>query len=370
MAEHFGVGVPDIINGFGWLTYGLLLGAVLAIYVVHRLPLRLVQLCMFASVAASLLGLRTLDELLMVKLLLGITGTCLGIGLAAAAATIAGTYAHDRRASMLVITDAFFSIAGWVCAAATLYFIAQALHWSSGYLVVAAVALVVVGLAAVSEFPTHQDAQLDKGAHADTRSKDDSLPGFESWPVGVWLCIVALCLYTLGQYAMLWWLPQHLQSTQGAAAQDAGAVVGQFWAGMFAAQLFVSWWVLKIGVQKLVLIACSSAWLLSLPLWLVTDLSLIPWLGALWGFGNLAFLKIGLSFATELLPAPSPRLVSALLFGATIGTAISPYVSSTIVSSYGTLTVLQFSSVCYFGIVVLMIVAQALSSRERPRLAP
>jgi len=354
MAEHFGVSVPEIINGFGWLTYGLLLGAVLAIYVVGRLPLRLVQLCMFVGVAAALLTLRAIEELLVVKLLLGVTGTCLGIGLAGAAATIAGTFVGDRRASMLVITDAFFSIAGWVCAALTLRFIGQSLHWSAGYVVVAFVALVVVMLAAVSEFPAHERST----ARSPVQTDSSTSTAMEYWPVGVWLCVGALCLYTLGQYAMLWWLPQHLQISQDAAAQDAGLVVGRFWAGMFAAQLFVSRWVLKVGVQKLVLVACSSAFLSSLPLWWVVDLSLIPWLGALWGFGNLAFLKIGLSFATELLSAPSPRLVSALLFGATSGTAISPFVTSNIVSSHGTLAVLQFSSACYFGIVVLMLLVR------------
>lgn len=353
MATHFGVSVTDITSNFGWLTFGLLLGAALALYVVERFPLRIVQLCGFVLIAGALAALRIVADLHWVWPLLGVVGTCLGIGLAAAASTIAGSYAEDQRASMLVITDASFSVAGWVCAGLTLYFIGESMHWSSGYLVVGAVAVVVVGLAATSVFPGQQTTARVEGV-VGTRV---------GWPIGVWLCIGALCLYTLGQYAMLWWLPQHLQGTLAVPPQEAGVVVGRFWAGMFVAQLFVSWWVLKIGVRRLVLISSVSAALLSLPMWLVGDAALIPWLGALWGFGNLAFLKIGLSFATQLQLTPSPRLVSALLFGATSGTAISPFITSRIVENFGTQAVLQFSSVCYFGIVLLM-VSVLLKSRS------
>lgn len=358
MAEYFGVSVIEITSGFGWLTYGLLLGAALAVYCVARFPLRLVQLGLFLLIAGALASLRLVAEWQVVKTLLGVTGVCLGVGLAAAAATIAGSYEEDRRASMLVVTDAFFSVAGWVCAGLTLYFIGEAMHWASGYLVVAGVAFGIVVLAATSSFPDQHRAENNAAQAKITPAPFRSAQRF--WPPAIWLCIGALCLYTLGQYSMLWWLPQHLQNTLGAQAQDAGVVVGRFWAGMFVAQLFVAWWVLQVGVRKLVLIACSSAFLLSLPLWLVNDISLIPWLGALWGFGNLAFLKIGLSFATELQPEPSPRLVSALLFGATFGTAISPHVTSAMVASFDTLTVLQFSSACYFGIVVLMVLVSAM----------
>ena len=281
MAEYFGASVTEITANFSWLTVGLLVGAGLALYVVQRFPLRAVQLSVFALIAGSLAALRVVPDVQWVWPLLGVVGVSLGVGLAAAASTIAGTYADNQRASMLVITDAAFSIAGWVCAGLTLYFIGQAMHWSSGYLFVAAVAGLVVVLAAVSTFPGHDRAAPDE-------LPGDALPiagdAPNGWPLAVWLCIGALCLYTLGQYAMLWWLPQHLQSTLGAPAQEAGVVVGRFWAGMFAAQMFVSWWVLKVGVRKLVLIASVSAFVLSLPMWLVGDVALVPWLGALWGF--------------------------------------------------------------------------------------
>lgn len=350
MAQHFATSVTDITNGFGWLTFGLLIGAALAVVVVERFPLRLLQASMFFLIACALLLLQRTQQLLFVWPLLGVVGVALGIGLAAAALTIARSYLQERRASMLVITDACFSVAGSVCVALTLYFYSQGLGWATGYLVVALVAVAVVGLALTSEFPATQEASAE--AAIPESAVPAQRPG--RWTPELWVCLGVLCLYTLGQQSMLWWLPQHLQQTYGAAPDTAGSVVGYFWQGMLAAQIFVSWWVLRIGVPKLVLLAAGSAALLSIPLWLSTDLSVVPWLGALWGFGNLAFLKIAISYATLLQAPPSPRLVSALLFGATAGTAITPWVTSQIVAAFGTLAVLQFGSACYLLIFVLM----------------
>jgi len=360
MALQFGVEVTEITRGFGWFTFGMLLGAGLAIEVANRFPLRVVLVVVFFVIALCLTGLLFAQTLKLVWPLMGCAGVCLGIGLAAAATTIARSYAPEPRASMLVMTDACFSLAGKVCAALTLYFLGQHLHWSSGYLVVAGAAAIVVLLATVSTYPDTSDDQ------SSLLSADDSLQQSVSdqspWSFLIWLCIGALCLYTLGQYAMLWWLPQHLQINFGASADEAGAVVGQFWLGMFLAQLVVAWWVLRAGAPKLVQIAAISAAVCSVPLWVATDLKLIEWLGVLWGFGNLAFLKLAISFATQLQAVPSPRLVSALLFGATTGTAVSPWVTSLIVESFGTLTVLRFSTACYavIAIIILFVVRRRL----------
>ena len=348
MAAHFGVEVTQITRNFGWFTIGMLIGAGLAIEVANRFPLRAVLTATFLVTALCLGSLKFAQTLGVVWPLLGLAGTCLGVGLAAAATTIARSYEPEPRASMLVMTDACFSLAGKVCAGLTLYFLGQQLHWSSGYLVVAGAALAIVVLAVFSTYPE----QANDLSVVPTAAESSASQG-EGWSYLIWLCIAVLCLYTLGQYAMLWWLPQHLQLHFQASAGDAGAVVGQFWLGMLWAQLVVAWWVLRAGAPRLVLIAAFSAAICSVPLWISTNLAWIPWLGALWGFGNLAFLKLAISFATQLQAVPSPRLVSALLFGATTGTAVSPWVTSHIVELFGTLVVLRFSTLCYVLIALI-----------------
>ena len=127
--------------------------------------------------------------------------------------------------------------------------------------------------------------------------------------------------------------------------------------GMFAAQIFVAWWVMKIGVRKLVMISSITTTLFSIPLWFYGDMQVLLILATIWGFANLGLLKITLSFATQLVRVPTARLVSSLLLGATVGTAVSPWVTSRIVVATDNHFVLQFGTGCYAIMTLLLFVA-------------
>jgi TsgA-like MFS transporter len=182
----------------------------------------------------------------------------------------------------------------------------------------------------------------------------------EPWPVSVWLCLIALFLYTLGQYSMLLWLPNYAETQLGAPRDQAGQLVSQFWIGMFAAQLFVAWWVLRVGVRRLVLIAGILASLGSIPLWNYADIDTLIVLATIWGFANLGLLKIVLSFATEMVRVPTGRLISSLLLGASLGTAVSPWLTSKIVAATDSHFVLQCSTGCYITLTLLLFLAARL----------
>jgi fucose permease len=94
---------------------------------------------------------------------------------------------------------------------------------------------------------------------------------------------------------MLWWLPNYAETQLDAPRDQAGQLVSQFWTGMFVAQIFVAWWVLKVGVQRLVLIAGIGSSVSSIPLWLYGDIDGLIILATLWGFANMGLLKIVLS---------------------------------------------------------------------------
>jgi TsgA-like MFS transporter len=349
LAEQLSLPPEAVAPLFSWLTLGILLGSALALFVFDLMSLRRWMLLLYALIALSLVLLRVSDSSWMLRLCLGSVGTCCGIGLAAAASTITHLYARDRRASMLVITDGSFSVAGILISTLAVAMVAQQLHWSTAYLLVAAIAAVICVLVATADFPAATQAVA---TDRNTRSH---------WPLPVWLCVVALFLYTLGQYSLLWWLPSYLESELGAPRDDAGAVVAQFWTGMLIAQLLVAWWVLRIGARRLVIICVLGAFLGSLPLWSVGTVELMPLLALLWGVANFGLLKIVIAFATLCVRNPTPRLVAALLFGATSGTAISPALTGVLVAVSDTQTVLQFGSLCYFALAVLVGIAWLLS---------
>jgi TsgA-like MFS transporter len=348
LAEALGVAPAQASALFNWLTFGILGGSALALVIFDLLSLRAAMLLVYLAIAGSLIALRLGEHPWLLRLALGTVGVGCGVGLAGAASTISLLYAADRRASMLVITDGAFSAAGAVTAALATALVAAGLHWASSYLLVAALALLIVVISALVRFPAPAAAVPGRPAR----------PAPRRWPAPVWLCVVALFLYTLGQNAMLWWLPTHLETALGVPRGEAGVVVSRYWTGMFLGQLLVAWWVLRLGARPMALLSVCCAFLGSLPLWLLAASPWLPWFALAWGVMNLGLLKVVIAFASLTVFVPSPRLIAALLFGATLGTAVSPAVTGLIVEAASPLRVLQFSSLCYLVLAVLVAAAR------------
>ena len=354
MAELYGRPIAEITAQFSWLTAGDFIGAVIALFAFDWVDLRRMMVGIYGLIAVGLLSLAHFDSLAYGRVVLGVAGLCGGIGLAGAALTIARTYEAERRASLLVITDGCFSVAGFVCGSLASYFVAQKLGWSSTYQCIGALAVVVVVLSLVSRFPS-------------TARRATAGEAAVSWSLPVWLCVGGLFLYTLGQYSMLFWLPNYASLHLGASADLAGSIVGKFWLGMFLGQVFVAWWVLRIGLRRLVAIAAVATAVGSIPLWSIPNASLLPWFALLWGIGNLSMMKSLLSFATTLVAVPDARLVSGLLLGATLGTAISPALSSLVVQGTHIRDVLICSTAAHAAMLVLVFLARR---RQRAGAVP
>lgn len=356
MAETFGRPITEITANFSWLTGGILVGAVLALLVYDWIRLKYVLLGVYGLIVVSLVSLPLQPGLMGIWLALGLVGTCSGIGLAGGAIVISQSYKQRRRASMLIITDGCFSVAGFVCSWLAIQLIARDVHWSGAYLFIAATACVLLGLAAFSAFPESKP------------EGDQQLPAREPWPIGVWLCIAALALYAISQYSLMLWLPNYAETQLGAPRERAGQIVSQFWIGMFAAQVFVAWWVFKVGVRRLAMLGTGLSAVASIPLWTYPEVEGLILFAMLLGFVNFGLLKVTISMATQMVRLPPPRMVSALLLGTTTGTTLSPWVSSQIVEATNNHVVLQISSIGYVLVAVIIFFARRLS-RQGPAAA-
>ena len=249
-----------------------------------------------------------------------------------------------------MITDGCFSVAGFVCGSLASYFVSRKFGWTSAYQCIGLVAAVIAILSLVSDLPATARKVIR------TTARSAAAP----WSMPVWLCVSALFLYSLGQYSMVFWLPNYASLQLGAASNAAGSIVGKFWLGMFLGQVFVAWWVLRVGLRRLVAIAAVTTALGSIPLWSITDPTLLPALALLWGVGNLSMMKSLLSYATTLVAVPDARLVSGLLLGATLGTAVSPAVSSLLVQWTQIRIVLIVSTACHVVMLVLVLFSRRL----------
>lgn len=352
LAEIFGLAGTEITRRFSWLTIGILIGALLAVEITPRVSLRPLLIVLYSTLALAVMSLRLHSNEVLIWPAVGLVGIICGIGLSSAALIIARSYQSDQRASMLVITDGCFSLAGVGVSLIAGFALAADWHWSATYMCVGILAIGIVLLSVNSTFPA---------APAGEATQESRL-----WPPSAWACVAGLFFYTLGQNAMLWWLPQHLTEAMGAEKTQASRVVANYWLGMFLAQIFTAWFVFRIGLNRLLAIAVVSCALASAPLWLLDSSQWVVAMALIFGFFNLGLLKLLISFASEKLPTPTPRLISTLLLGATTGTALSPAITSSVVEWTSVRGVLIFGSCCFtlLAVVVLALLWRDLATTD------
>jgi len=350
MADHFDRPITDITSNFSWLTGGIFFGSLAALVIYDWMKLKSALIALYVIILLCLISLPFQSGLQIIWPALGLVGACCGAGLAGAAITISNAYASKQRASMLIITDGCFSIAGILISWLAVRFLAVNIDWYGAYLVVAGAACITIALCAISSFPNGADHQTV-----------NEINEKEPWPIGAWLCIGALFIYTLSQFSLLLWLPNFAETKLGVPPEDAGLLISRFWTGMLVSQIFVAWWVLKIGVQKTVAIGAVATALSTIAFWSVPQIQLLVVFSFVCGVVNLGLLKVILSLATQMMRVPPPRLVSALLLGATTGTSVSPWISSRIVEATSNNTVLIICTVGYFVVAGLVILAMLLS---------
>ena len=140
ISQHFGEETTIVSNQFSWLTVGILVGSVISLFIFDYVRIKTLNLLVFTAITLAIVGFYAVDLYWVNSILLGIIGTGCGIALPAAAIVISRVYTPARRATMLVITDASFSLSGTFCTALVVVYLANGLHWSSGYSTVAALA--------------------------------------------------------------------------------------------------------------------------------------------------------------------------------------------------------------------------------------
>ena len=351
MAKYFQLPITEVARTFGALTVGNLVGAACATVALTVFNLRSILISTYAVLGTSLLSLGLIDDLEYVGAVLAVVGFGCGVGLAAAAVLITLRFSASKKASMLILTDACFSIAGFLLSWVATTLVYFQFGWATAYQLVGVICVAISIMSFTSDF------------NKVSQQRDETAISIKAWPIDARWLGFSLFLYTLGQYSFLLWLPSFASDAHNAGPLLSGGLVAQFWLGMFAAQLFTSWWVFRIGTERLVGLASCTIFLGSLFVFFAPSAEMLPFFAFTWGFLNFSFLKAAISLASENFEDHPANFVAVLLLCATAGTAVSPLVSSSLVNAFGALGSLAFGSFCY----ALLLVAILLARRQKKR---
>ena len=353
MAEYYDISVTAATASFTFLTTGFLAGSVIAMFVFDLAKLRTILIWCFAIVTAGSAAMYLMDNFALLSLWLFVVGLVCGINLAAAIVVITENFATNLRASMMLLTDSFYSMAGVASTFLAGYFILKGFHWSSAYVLAAGASVIGVASALLSRYP-----RVDR-----TKRANGAGPSARLWPLPLYLIGVAIIAYLIGFGTIYSWVPNYAQSVFSSDPATAGELVSRLFLGMFIGQLVMFVLVLRFDPVVILAVAAVASTILTVSLWGVdtVDQLKLSMLGL--GLVTGGLFKLLVSFGTTIVETPTPRMISFLIFCAAVGTALSPGISSGIVELFDIRSALVFTSICY-GLMVLVIAVSYAARRK------
>lgn len=347
VAEHFDISLTTANASFTYLTSGVFFGTLIAVFIFDFIKLRQIVIGGVAIICLSIYVIYALDSFAAFSACLALIGASCGIELSAAAVVITKIYDEKLRASMLLLTDSFYSMAGVISTSLAGMLLARQFHWASAYLLAFVVSLGIAAIALVSRYPVTGKVVSELAEeHAGT-----------PWPASVHVIGLSMLIYLVGFVTIYTWVPNYAQHALGLSVEASSEVVSRMFLGMFIGQLIMFFLVLKFPLRTLIVSYAIMATILTASLWSVgTALHLqLAMLGL--GLATGGLFKTVLSYGTTAVRKPSPKMVSYLIFYAGLGTAVAPFVSSYVVDTFEMVAALQFATVCYLLTLLLIIAA-------------
>jgi TsgA-like MFS transporter len=352
-AAGFARTAADTAPLFSYILVGNLVGFALCLVAFNVATIRQVFAFAYATLFVGVAMIVATHTFAPATVGFALVGFGAGIGLSAGAVIIARSYSANRRAVAFLGTDCAFSVAGFVFPAVTSALLVAGYGWRTGYVVVAAVAAVLLVAVFLIRLPEAPRAAAD-AAPATAMSREAG--------VRVALFALGLCLYLCGQYCFLIWAPTVLQGTFGMAAPRANAIVGTFWGpsifGLLTAAVLVS----RVPPRRVLLAAALVAVACTLGLATTASASTFFTLTLVFGFSSTCMYKLMISIGSEQVVTPSPRLVTFLLLAGAIGGTIAPALSGGVVHALGTHAAPALACACYAGALAAVVAALALEA--------
>ena len=352
MGEYYDKEATEVASQFSWLTFGILGGSLISLIIFDFIKIKTLTITVLSCIVLSITGFYLVDSYEINRLFFGLIGLCCGIVLPAAAIVIARSYEPGQRATMLVLTDAAFSLSGALCTTLAIIYFSMDLHWSAGFGTVAIIAMIAIGITTISKYP-----------EVEPEEKTNLIVELKKWPVSIYLCMGSLFLYLIGQNFILIWIPGYAETLPGVSSEQAGQLVSNYWKGMFIGQLVVVALLTKFRTATLTIFAAVLMLFSVMPLWLISELNILSIMTFVWGLVTLGLLKLILSWATEMVDIPGPHLIAALLMAATTGTAVSPDLSSRLVELSGIQAPIQAGSLAFLIVLILVVSSKVVTTR-------
>jgi len=353
IAEHYNADINSVASIFSLLNGGALAGTIAAFLLIEKVGVKRMTLIIYSIVFLCAVAMHLSSELWLVMVAMTLVGLCGGIGLCVAGTIVVSVWQDRIQSTMLVVQDATFNVAGVIFPLITTFALTHNMSWSYSYLSVGMVALVTLGIVALTRFSA-----------CETTSSTDQTDGVKSeWNPGIISGGIGLFLGMLALYTFLTWAPLFVKNKFDIPFEEAGNIITQYWGAALVGALISTVIVARVKIHYFLLSIILLACIITTLIVTKETLSGLDYLAYSYGFVCAALYNSFIAYGVSFVKRASSRNVSYILISGSAGAMFSPAISALMEKSIGLQKIMYAIPVLYFIIFVMLVVTLKLKRK-------
>ena len=354
IAEHYHADINAVASIFSLLNGGALAGTIAAFFLIEKVGVKRMTLIIYSIVFLCAVAMHMSSGLWPVMVAMTLVGLCGGIGLCVAGTIVVSVWQDRIQSTMLVVQDATFNVAGVVFPLITTFALTHNMSWSYSYLSVGMVALVTLGIVALTRFNACE--VVPASGQADP-VKSEWNPGIISGGIGLFMGMLAL-------YTFLTWAPLFVKNKFGIPFEEAGNIITQYWGAALIGALVSTVIVARVKIHYFLLSIILLACIITTIIVTKESISGLDYLAYSYGFVCAALYNSFIAYGVSFVKRASSQNVSFILISGSAGAMFSPAISALMEKTMGLQKIMYAIPALYAIIFIMLMVTLKLKRKS------
>jgi TsgA-like MFS transporter len=362
VGKYFTIDAASLGYIYTFLNAGLFLTIIFSGNILKIFDFKKILTTLCVLVIASIFTLNFYHTVYSYSAVMLILGAVAGIVISAGSYLVVRVITNlDQRASKLIFTDFFFSLAGMILPSVFGAALARHAQWFSLYNIIMIPCIMMLYALGKADFGFLKNQQENAAYIALTEVRSKS----------IYIVAVAALLFIFAELSLMMWLVKYLETVLHFPLDTASLFVTIYWLSKAAGLLVNQFTVLKLGIKRYLFLSVSLGMAAFFILTQATTFSAILVSLVLFGFVNSGIYAALISYGCMQHEKPSPKTVAFIIASGSAGTLLSGWVSGLIVNYSGLYATIKFSALIYFlCLVAISLVTVGYSVlKRRMRLA-